>query len=58
MSILTRPDAGPGAGDGLGDAGAIPPPSLINIANGLTVGRMALVPVFVVLLLTDRKSVV
>ncbi|HEY7146358.1 MAG TPA: CDP-diacylglycerol--glycerol-3-phosphate 3-phosphatidyltransferase [Streptosporangiaceae bacterium] len=30
---------------------AIPPPSLVNIANGLTVGRLVLVPVFVILLL-------
>jgi CDP-diacylglycerol---glycerol-3-phosphate 3-phosphatidyltransferase len=51
VSALSRPDAGAGAEDGLGDAILIPPPSLINIANALTVGRMVLVPVFVLLLL-------
>jgi CDP-diacylglycerol---glycerol-3-phosphate 3-phosphatidyltransferase len=34
------------------DAGAVPPPSLINIANALTVLRLGLVPVFVVLLVS------
>jgi len=34
------------------DAGAVPPPGLINIANALTVLRLGLVPVFVVLLVS------
>jgi CDP-diacylglycerol--glycerol-3-phosphate 3-phosphatidyltransferase len=52
VSTLSRPDAGSEAGDGLGEAIVIPPPSLINVANALTVGRLILVPVFVVFLLT------
>jgi CDP-diacylglycerol--glycerol-3-phosphate 3-phosphatidyltransferase len=52
VSTLSRPDAGSEAGDGLGEAIVIPPPSLINVANALTVGRLVLVPVFVVFLLT------
>jgi CDP-diacylglycerol--glycerol-3-phosphate 3-phosphatidyltransferase len=51
VSTLSRPDAGSGGQDGLGDAIAIPPPSLLNVANALTVGRLALVPVFVLFLL-------
>jgi CDP-diacylglycerol---glycerol-3-phosphate 3-phosphatidyltransferase len=34
------------------DAGAVPPPGLINIANALTVLRLGLVPLFVVLLVS------
>ena len=34
------------------EAGAVPPPGLINIANALTVLRLGLVPLFVVLLVS------
>ena len=48
---MSRPDAG-AAGEGdQWDAGIIPPPGLVNIANALTVLRLALVPVFVLFLL-------
>ena len=60
----TGPGSGPGAGAGPGPAGPaawrreraggsgrrIAAPSVLNVANGLTVLRLALVPVFVVLL--------
>jgi CDP-diacylglycerol---glycerol-3-phosphate 3-phosphatidyltransferase len=48
---LSRPDAG-AAGEGdQGDAGVVPPPGLVNVANALTLLRLALVPVFVLFLL-------
>lgn len=51
MSTLSRPGAGAPADEGLGDGLPVPPPGLVNIANALTVGRLVLVPVFVVFLL-------
>ena len=44
---------GPGAAgeSGLRDGGVIAPPGLVNIANGLTVLRLGIVPVFVAFLL-------
>ncbi len=39
------------AEDGLGGTVPVPPPGLMNIANVLTVGRLVLVPVFVLFLL-------
>ncbi len=50
-NALGRPDAGAAEEHGLGAAGGVPAPGLINIANALTVVRLCLVPVFVVLLL-------
>jgi CDP-diacylglycerol--glycerol-3-phosphate 3-phosphatidyltransferase len=53
---LSRPDDG-AAGEGdHGDAGAVAPPGLVNIANALTVLRLALVPVFVLLLLAGGSG--
>lgn len=48
---MSRPDAGAARERELGGADAVPDPSLVNIANMLTVLRLCLVPVFVVLLL-------
>jgi CDP-diacylglycerol---glycerol-3-phosphate 3-phosphatidyltransferase len=48
---LTRPDAGAAQEREIGNAASIPAPSLINVANALTVIRLCLVPVFVLLLL-------
>jgi CDP-diacylglycerol--glycerol-3-phosphate 3-phosphatidyltransferase len=47
--------AKPGAGNGA-NAGEQPKPSLINVPNGLTVLRLALVPVFVVLLVAETTT--
>lgn len=45
------------AGDGgQAEAGAITPPSLVNIANALTILRLVLVPVFVLLLLAGGSG--
>jgi CDP-diacylglycerol--glycerol-3-phosphate 3-phosphatidyltransferase len=48
---LSRPDAGAAKERELSGADAVPAPSLVNIANMLTVLRLCLVPVFVLLLL-------
>jgi CDP-diacylglycerol---glycerol-3-phosphate 3-phosphatidyltransferase len=48
---LSRPDAGAAKERELSGADAVPDPSLVNIANMLTVLRLCLVPVFVLLLL-------
>ena len=48
---MSRPDDGAAGKGDQGDAGVITPPGLVNIANALTVLRLALVPVFVLLLL-------
>jgi CDP-diacylglycerol--glycerol-3-phosphate 3-phosphatidyltransferase len=51
-AALSRPDAGPAEERGVEAAGGgVHAPSLINIANALTVARLCLVPVFVLLLL-------
>jgi CDP-diacylglycerol--glycerol-3-phosphate 3-phosphatidyltransferase len=51
---LSLPDAGDTAAQehGSGTAAAVPPPGLVNIANGLTVLRLCLVPAFVLLLVS------
>jgi CDP-diacylglycerol--glycerol-3-phosphate 3-phosphatidyltransferase len=49
------PPPGPSASPGPPRPGP-PPPSLINVANGLTVLRLALVPVFVLLLVEDSTT--
>jgi CDP-diacylglycerol--glycerol-3-phosphate 3-phosphatidyltransferase len=57
---VSRPGNGGGAGTGAGAAppggppdaaAAVTPPGLLNVANGLTVLRLGLVPVFVLLLI-------
>jgi CDP-diacylglycerol---glycerol-3-phosphate 3-phosphatidyltransferase len=47
---------GPAKEREIGNAGSIPVPSLINIANALTVLRLCLVPVFVVFLLAGGDA--
>jgi CDP-diacylglycerol--glycerol-3-phosphate 3-phosphatidyltransferase len=54
-AALSRPDTG-AAEDRAAGTGGVPAPSLINIANALTVARLCLVPVFVVLLLTGGDA--
>jgi CDP-diacylglycerol---glycerol-3-phosphate 3-phosphatidyltransferase len=54
-AALSRPETGAAEDRGVG-AGGVPPPSLINIANALTVVRLCLVPVFVVLLLAGGDA--
>ena len=46
---MSRPDAR-ASGEGDQGAGAVPPPGLVNVANALTLLRLALVPVFVLFL--------
>jgi CDP-diacylglycerol---glycerol-3-phosphate 3-phosphatidyltransferase len=53
---LSRPDAGAAEEREVGQAGSIPEPRLVNIANALTVIRLCLVPVFVVLLLAGGDA--
>jgi CDP-diacylglycerol---glycerol-3-phosphate 3-phosphatidyltransferase len=53
---LSRPDVGPAKEREIGNAGNVPAPSLINVANGLTTLRLCLVPVFVWLLLTGGDT--
>jgi CDP-diacylglycerol---glycerol-3-phosphate 3-phosphatidyltransferase len=53
---LSRPDAGAAEEREIGDAPGIPAPSLINVANALTVIRLCLVPVFVLLLLAGGDA--
>jgi CDP-diacylglycerol--glycerol-3-phosphate 3-phosphatidyltransferase len=48
---LSRPDTGAAKEREVGNAAGIPAPSLVNVANALTVIRLCLVPLFVVLLL-------
>jgi CDP-diacylglycerol--glycerol-3-phosphate 3-phosphatidyltransferase len=48
---LSLPGAGAAGESGLRDGGVIAPPGLVNIANGLTVLRLGIVPVFVLFLL-------
>ena len=48
-NAFSRPDAG-ASGEGDLGAGAVPPPGLVNVANALTLLRLALVPVFVLFL--------
>jgi CDP-diacylglycerol---glycerol-3-phosphate 3-phosphatidyltransferase len=55
-STLSRPDAGAAQERGIGNGASIPEPSLVNIANALTVMRLCLVPVFVVLLLAGGDA--
>jgi CDP-diacylglycerol---glycerol-3-phosphate 3-phosphatidyltransferase len=50
-NALSWPDAGAAVEGDQGGAGAVRPPSLVNIANALTLLRLALVPVFVLFLL-------
>jgi CDP-diacylglycerol--glycerol-3-phosphate 3-phosphatidyltransferase len=52
---LSRPDTDAAEDRGAG-AGGVPTPSLINVANVLTVARLCLVPVFVVLLLAGGDA--
>jgi CDP-diacylglycerol--glycerol-3-phosphate 3-phosphatidyltransferase len=53
---LTQPAADV-SGDGVSGAGAASaPPGLVNVANGLTVARLALVPVFVWFLLSGGTA--
>ena len=47
---MSQADAG-SAGDKIRDTTAVPAPGLVNVANALTVLRLALVPLFVALLL-------
>src|ERR1700735_4140458 len=54
-AALSRPATGASEDPGAGTGGA-PAPSLINVANALTVARLCLVPVFVVLLLTGGDA--
>src|ERR1700677_1241004 len=54
-AALSRPDTGAAEDRGAG-TGGVPAPSLINVANALTVARLCLVPVFVVLLLTGGDA--
>jgi len=56
---LSQPVTGAGGGAARAPAahpGAVPPPGLLNVANGLTVLRLALVPVFVLLLLAGGSG--
>jgi CDP-diacylglycerol---glycerol-3-phosphate 3-phosphatidyltransferase len=55
-AALSRPDASAAEERGVAAAGGVPAPSLINIANALTVARLCLVPVFVVLLLAGGDA--
>ena len=52
---MSRPDAGAAAEHGFQAAGPAPP-GLVNVANALTVLRLALVPVFVVLLVSGGDA--
>jgi CDP-diacylglycerol---glycerol-3-phosphate 3-phosphatidyltransferase len=52
---LSQADAG-AAGEKVRDTAGVPPPGLVNIANALTVLRLALVPVFVLLLLAGGPA--
>ena len=54
-AALSRPDTDAAEDRGAG-AGGVPTPSLINVANVLTVARLCLVPVFVVLLLAGGDA--
>ncbi len=47
---MTLPAGGAAGEGGPGDAAAIAPPGLVNVANALTMLRLGLVPVFVLLL--------
>jgi CDP-diacylglycerol---glycerol-3-phosphate 3-phosphatidyltransferase len=53
---LSRPDAGAQGDRGREADGSVPSPGLVNVANALTVGRLCLVPVFVVLLLAGGDA--
>jgi CDP-diacylglycerol---glycerol-3-phosphate 3-phosphatidyltransferase len=53
---LSRPGAGAHDDRGLGADGSVPSPGLVNVANGLTMARLCLVPVFVVLLLAGGDA--
>jgi CDP-diacylglycerol--glycerol-3-phosphate 3-phosphatidyltransferase len=52
---LSQPASGTPADGGAGD-GSVAPPSLMNIANALTVLRLALVPLFVVFLVAGGSG--
>ncbi len=54
-AALSPPDTG-ATEDRRAGAGSVPAPSLINVANLLTVGRLCLVPVFVLLLLAGGDA--
>lgn len=53
---MSRPDDGAVREGDQRDAGAVAPPGLVNIANALTVLRLALVPVFVLMLLASGSG--
>jgi CDP-diacylglycerol---glycerol-3-phosphate 3-phosphatidyltransferase len=48
---LSRPDAGAAGYGDQGNAGAVPAPGIVNVANALTLLRLVLVPIFVLFLL-------
>jgi CDP-diacylglycerol---glycerol-3-phosphate 3-phosphatidyltransferase len=52
---LSQADAG-ASGDRIRDTAAVPAPGLVNVANVLTVLRLALVPLFVALLLSGGAT--
>jgi CDP-diacylglycerol---glycerol-3-phosphate 3-phosphatidyltransferase len=54
-AALSQPDTG-ATEDRRAGAGSVPAPSLINVANLLTVARLCLVPVFVILLLAGGDA--
>ena len=59
MTALGQPAAGTGGGAGPAPPappGGVPQPGILNVANGLTVLRLVLVPVFVLLLLEGGTS--
>jgi len=53
---LSRAGAGAAGEENLKDAAAVPRPGLVNVANELTALRLALVPLFVVLLLAGGTA--
>ncbi len=53
---MSQPSTGAAGEEHLRETAAVSPPGLVNVANGLTMLRLVLVPVFVVLLLSGGTA--